>query len=250
MTVLPASVRVALWASAAFAGRVELASVSQHALPDLDHSSGLEDILGLWRDLGEKMVIPALPRPGVRGGLPAGGTELLGAATEAGEAIVVPGIGAAAVPSIQPFGPDGDQGWQAMWTSYDSDPVPVHTLAAVSLGEIEMLLRERMLTLTQALEGTDQPLRLDTVTTPLRRARSAVAESWGLPPGISPRALRVIELSGRLAAIADSGNTPELDSAHVSASLRREGLLLQVQGYATDALAQAATAACLELAGR
>src|SRR5699024_10201258 len=62
MADLPASVRVALWGTAALAGRIEVRDVPACAMPDLDPVDGLVPQLDLWRDLGERLVLVALPR--------------------------------------------------------------------------------------------------------------------------------------------------------------------------------------------
>ncbi|MHB1473470.1 MAG: hypothetical protein ACYDDU_03645 [Dermatophilaceae bacterium] len=81
MFVLPVSVRLALWATAAYAGQLRLEDVIDRAHPDLDHVAGDFDHLSLWRDLGERAVLVALPRPGNLSGMPRGSPELIAAAT-------------------------------------------------------------------------------------------------------------------------------------------------------------------------
>ena len=49
MSSLPASVRLALWATASYAGRLPLEEVMSRALPDVDHVGGDVDRLALWR---------------------------------------------------------------------------------------------------------------------------------------------------------------------------------------------------------
>ena len=71
MPMLPASVRVALWASASLNGRSGPADLVARALPDIDDVQGLDEALGWWRDIGEQVVLVALPRPGRHGGMPA-----------------------------------------------------------------------------------------------------------------------------------------------------------------------------------
>ena len=50
--MLPACVRLSLWATAAFAGRMTLEEAVNRAHPDLDHVTGDLDRLSLWRGLG------------------------------------------------------------------------------------------------------------------------------------------------------------------------------------------------------
>src|ERR1035437_4055841 len=110
MSVLPVCVRLALWATAAYAGQLTVGQAVDRTHPDVDHVSGDLDRLSLWRDLGERAVLVALPRPGNLSGMPRGSAELIAAATDAGECVYVPGIGAALVPTIENFGLPDDQG--------------------------------------------------------------------------------------------------------------------------------------------
>ena len=109
MTVLPASVRLALWATRALGGELDLPTALRLATPDADHVQGALARLQLWRDLGERVVLVALPRPGDLTGLPRGVLEFSGAAAEARECVFVPGVGGALVPEVDEFGPEGDQ---------------------------------------------------------------------------------------------------------------------------------------------
>lgn len=252
MTVLPASVRVALWGSLAFSGGVAVEQVPDRALPDLDHCDGLVETIELWQSLGERVIVPALPLPGSTAGMPSGSAEFVDAATTAGELIYVPGIGGGAVPRIETFGPDGDTGWQAIWVRYDADPMPIHRLEALDLPSIELSLRTRIATLTEALEGTDAPLTIGAALEGEGSIRGRlgvdVGERWGLPPNIPQRAIRLIALSGRLAAAAESGADPSLHAATSAATTQRETLLREIGAVASTALAESATVACLAVA--
>ncbi|HEY5248361.1 MAG TPA: hypothetical protein VIJ15_07940, partial [Dermatophilaceae bacterium] len=99
MSVLPVCVRLALWATAAYAGRLTVEAAVRRAHPDIDEVSGDLDHLNLWLGLGERAVLVAQPRPGNLSGMPRGSAELLAAATDAGECVYVPGIGGALVPA-------------------------------------------------------------------------------------------------------------------------------------------------------
>ena len=63
MSSLPASVRLALWATASYAGRLPLEEVMDRALPDVDDVRGDVDRLALWRDLGERRGPRRAPPP-------------------------------------------------------------------------------------------------------------------------------------------------------------------------------------------
>lgn len=246
MSVLPASLRASLWATAAFAGRLPLEDAIGEALPEVDHCVGLLERLELWRDLGERMVLPVLPRPGALGGLPGGSADFIAAATAAQEAIVVPGLGGAAVPEFEAFGPEGDQGWQVTWQPFDTDPVPVHALAAVALPDVELHLRREVAALTVDLAATGRP---PLGGADLRgHAQTVVEEDAALPAGLPQRAVRVLELAGRITALAQAGLDHRLQSVDSHGTVQRESVLRHLHGQASAALAQAGTVACLHLA--
>lgn len=248
MGTLPASVRVAVWGTAALGGTVPVEEVRRRALPDLDHVTGLEETVRLWRDLGERMVLVALPRPGNLTGLPRGSAEFVAAATEAGETVFVPGLGGALVPQVQPYGPAGDRGWQVTWTAYDTDPVPPHVVQAVSLSDVELALRRDIGRLTDELAATAR--RPPDGSGMEDRACEDLHPGWGLPPGVPPRALRVIELAGAVTSLATVGLDGRLQADDSTTTVRREGLLQRLQTQAGSALAAAANVAALHLAAQ
>ena len=246
--MLPASVRVAVWASAAFAGQVPLDEVPRRALPDLDHCAGLIDTLRLWRDLGEQIVLVALPRPGDLTGMPQGPVDLVAAATGAEEMVFVPGLGGAMVPTIEPFGPSGDQGWQARWTSYDADPVPTHQVQGVSLPDVELQLRRDVGGLTSELAvAAGVPLSGDDLEAIARRRLSQT--EWGVPAGLPSRAVRVIELAGSITSLAEVGLDHRLQAADSAGILQRERILQRLHERAARALAAATNVASMHLVG-
>lgn len=249
MGALPASVRVAVWASAALAGRLPVERVRLHALPDLDHCSGLEPALHLWRDLGERVVLVALPRPGDLTGLPRGPAPFVAAALDAGETVFVPGLGGALVPSIEPFGPAGDQGVQVTWTAYDTDPMPLHRVAEVSLGDVELALRREVAELTADLATSGQRPFGAGVAAVEARATAAMRRPWGLPEQVTPRALRVIELAASVTALAEAGLDDRLQAVDSATTQARERLLRRLHDRALAALAAAANVAAQEVAG-
>lgn len=247
MTELPASVRVAVWASAALAGRLPVPQVAARALPDLDHVVGLEATLRLWQDLGEQVVLVALPRPGDVSGMPRGGGDLLDAATRALEMVFVPGVGAAMVPTIEPYGPQGDQGWQASWTAYDAEPTPAHRVQQVDASQVELSLRQDLATITTELAAVPGAPLGGAVAEALTRDR--LDAQWGLPPQVPPRVLRVIELSGSVLAMAGAGRDTRLQTVDSSSTLQRERILARLADRAASALAAATNVAALHLAG-
>src|SRR6476661_1377386 len=106
MPELPASVRLSLWTTHAWATGSALENAVRRALPDVDHVEGDLDRLALWRDLGERALLVALPAPGDLVGMPRAAPEVLAAAADGGECVFVPALGGLLVPSISSFGND------------------------------------------------------------------------------------------------------------------------------------------------
>lgn len=239
--------RVALWTSAAYAGQVALDDVPHRALPDIDHCTGLAERIGLWRDLGEQVLLVALPRPGDLTSMPKGPVEFVAAATASEELVFVPGVGGALVPTVEEFGPEGDRGWQVRWSGYDTAPVPSHVVQGVALPDVELQLRREVGALTAELAaGSFTPMSghdLESV------ARRAVDQAWGVPAGLPPRAIRVIELAGTITSLAGLGLDRRLQSIDSSGTLQRERILQQLHDRAAHALVAATNVASMHLAG-
>lgn len=249
MSTLPLCVRLSLWATAAYAGRLTVDKAVDRAHPDLDQVSGALDRLCLWRDLGERALLVALPRPGNLAGMPRGCADLVAAATEVGECVYVPGIGGALVPTIEHFGPAGDEGTQVTWSAYDCDPVPTHALEALSLSEIERSFRLEVMEHTRAIEALDAT---PWEGSPFRAmADEASSGQWGLPDGLPPRATRVITMAALVGVAAEIGLSIPAQSQVLTGTLaeQRHRLLTHLDAIADTAMAGAATAAALSLAG-
>jgi hypothetical protein len=249
MSALPVCVRLALWATAAYAGQLRVEDVVHRAHPDLDHVGGDLDRLCLWRDLGERAVLVALPRPGNLGGMPRGSPELIAAATDAGECVFVPGVGGALVPTIERFGPAGDQGTQVTWSAYEADPVPTHTLEALSLGEIELGFRQRLMEHTRAIEALDAA---PWAGNPFRSiADEQGVARWGLPDGLPSRAIRIITMAALVGVATELGLSVQAQSQVLTAMVaeQRRRVLTDLDALAEEAMAAAATVAALSMAG-
>ena len=249
MSVLPVCVRLALWATAAYAGRLTVHEAVDRAHPDLDHVTGDIDRLTLWRELGERAVLVALPRPGNFSGMPRGSVELIAAATEAGECVFVPGIGAALVPTIEHFGPADDQGTQVIWSAYDCDPVPVHMLDALSLREIDQGFRQELMEQTGAIEDLDAKPWADS---PFRSMADELdIRQWGLPDGLPSRATKIITMAATVGVATELGLSDQAQSQVLTGTIaeRRRMLLTRLDASADKAMAAAATVAALSLAG-
>lgn len=249
---LPAGVRVALWGTLALRGDLPLTELPRRALPDLDDCQGLVEGVRLWSSLGEQVVLVALPRPGDLTGMPRGGSSFVDAAVQAQECVYVPALGGALVPELSPYGPPGDQGWTVTWTAYPADPVPTHRVEALDLGQIELLLRQDLMEVTEALVSSGPAPFGAAADRGLARARSVRdgARSWGLPEGLPQRAVRVIDLAGTVLGLVDAGldSVPgSLDAATVAA---RSQVLSRLGARAASALADATNAAALHLAFR
>jgi len=249
MSVLPLCVRLALWASAAYAGQLTVDKAVDLAHPDLDHVTGDLDRLSLWHDLGERAVLVALPRPGNLSGMPRGSAELIAAATEAGECVYVPGIGAALVPLMEHFGPADDQGTRVTWSAYDCDPVPVHTLEALSLGEIERAFRQELTERTLAIEALDAG---PWAGSPFRHLADELSiGQWGLPEGMPSRATQIITMAATIGVATELGLSDQAQSQVLTSTVaeRRRVQLVGLEASADTAMAAAATIAALSLAG-
>jgi hypothetical protein len=249
MSVLPVCVRLALWATAAYAGRLPVEAATARAQPDLDEVTGDLSRLSLWRDLGERAVLVALPRPGNLSGMPRGSAELIAAATEAGECVYVPGIGAALVPAMELFGPPGDEGTRVTWSAYDCDPVPVHTLEALSLSDIDREFRHELMELTLAIEALDAS---PWAGSPFRSAADELTiGQWGLPDGMPPRATKVITMAALVGVAAELGLSDPAQSQVLTGAVaeQRRILLSRLDAVADTTMSAAATVAALSLAG-
>lgn len=247
VSTLPVCVRLSLWVTAAWAGHLDLDEAVRHAMPDVDDVRGDLARLGLWQDLGERVLGCALPRPGDLTGMPRGAPDFTGAAADAGECVFVPAMGGALVPTIDTYGPDGDVGTQITWDAYDCEPTPVHQLESLQERQIERDLAELVRDATSAFETLDvQPWAGSTARS---HVDSRVRDSeWGLPPGLPGQAHRILVLAGSIGAAVDVAleDSPAI-GRHDTGT--RHALLLRLQAGADQALAQATTSCALNLGG-
>ncbi|NLW98704.1 MAG: hypothetical protein GXY39_03265 [Actinomycetales bacterium] len=253
MPELPASVRVALWTSFAWSAGAEQTAVLRRALPDVDLVLGLEDKLRLWRDLGEQAVYAALPRPGAAGLLPRCGTDAYGAATSAGEAVFVAGVGGLAVPRLVTFGADREltaagsdarqrtasrsPGLAVRWESFDAEPVPVHRLSGLDVTGVDRRLR------TEVHAAIDRLGDGGWVDAWQRERPSQVERSWSLPPALPERVRGLLVRAGSILEITDAGLSHAEGSSSVHLRASRSAVLLTLQGAAVEAMETAACAA-------
>ena len=251
MPELPASVRLALWTTAAWNGGGDLETAVATALPDVDHVAGDLGRLGLWRDLGERALLVALPAPGDLTGLPGAPGEAQGAAATAGECVFVPGVGGMLVPTVATYGSHAgsalDTGTRVDWKAYDADPVPQHRIEALEPSQLERHLRQELIEATEKLDRIGGRPFSSAAARDL--ADAALGGRWGLPTGLPPRSQRVIALAGTVGQIVDVGLDGPDDALDTATSQSRRSLLLALQRSADRALADATNAACAVLAG-
>jgi hypothetical protein len=247
---LPASVRLALWGTASWRGDLTTTEALARAFPDLDHVAGDLGRLDLWRDLGERALFVALPRPGDVSRMPRGSAAATAHAADSGECVFVPGIGGVLVPTLSEFGPEGDTGVRADWTAYEADPIPRHRLEMLDLREIERELMTRLRDHTTAFEQVGgQPWGDEA------RAEAAAGLDtalWGIPPSTSGRALRLMALAANLSRVAHrTVNLTSLGSGGLDAGTagHRTRLLRDLAADADAALADATNVAVMSIAG-
>lgn len=258
MPELPSSVRVALWTSYAWSLGADPSTVLARALPDVDLVLGLEDTLALWRELGEQAVYAALPRPGASGLLPRCTPEAFDAATCAGEAVFVAGVGGLAVPHLVAFGSDDPrarsaaegaraqdrgerdtrgQGLAVRWETFDAEPVPVHRLAGLDVAGADHRLRSGVHTAIDALGDGGWADAWQ------RERPTQVEHRWSLPPDLPARVRGLLVRAGSVLEITDAGLTHAQGSSTADLESVRRGPLLALQDAAAGAMEAAACAA-------
>lgn len=250
MPQLPASVRLALWVTRAWAGGGDVADAVRRAAPDLDHVGGDLDRLLSWQDLGETALLACLPAPGDLTGMPGASPAVLGAAAAAGECVYVPGLGGMLVPCLQSFGSGAgplDRGTRVDWVAHEADPVPTHVVEALDGAQLERSLRECLAAATDQLSAVGgQPFAGRAAR---ELADAALGGRWALPPGLPPRPARVITLAGTVLTAAEAALDGADDALDATTSGRRRVLLHQLERTAARALSDATNLACAVVAG-
>lgn len=242
MPELPASVRIALWVTSAWAIGESLESAIESALPDIDAVGSGIHTLDLWHDLGERTVLVALPTSGDITSLPTCGEEAREAAVEAEECLIAPGLGALLIPAMTTFGAPGatgpDAGTRLDWTAHDCDPVPIHRVEALDPRESIRLLTTTVLEMTEQLDALGgQPF--DAVS-----AREAMPRpgAWALPDQLPGQALRAITFAAAISAAAAAGLDGPQDGPDAWTQQRRLDVLRDLRRVAERALVDAANA--------
>lgn len=233
MTALPASVRVAVWATAAWRADAPFDSVRAAALPDLDVVTGLAEILEVWRALGEQAVLCALPRPGDTAALAGSPPDTVSEVVDAGECVRAPALGAVAVP--------GFLGSRAHWRSLDGGVVPRHRVEMLDPRELRRTLAEAVAETTEALEQVGgRPFRAHPHSSP---------QQWGLPPDLGPVTREVVVLAASVGEAAYAGLALSGDAPTQHTYAARTAALHRLAALADRVLADAANAAVAQLAG-
>ena len=232
---LPASVRVALWVSHAWARGLDPEAAVARALPDVDIVLALPEQVALWGELGERSLYAALPRPGARGLLPPCGEECLDHASFVGEAVFVPGVGAVSVPRHVTFGAQ-EPGLALRWETHDAHPVPVHRLAGVDVAGADLDLR-------QAVHAAIDDLGDGGWADAWQRDRpERVEQQWALPSELPERVRGLVVRAGAILEICEAGLEHAEGSTTTGLAAARRGPLLGLRAVATSAL-EAATCA-------
>lgn len=242
MPELPASVRIALWVTSTWSSGGTLESAMESALPDVDAVGDGIRTLDLWRDLGERTVLVALPSSGDPTSLPRCGAEALDAAVEAEESLVAPGLGALLVPTWSTFGAPGatgpDAGTRLDWTAYDCEPVPTHRVEALDPRETTRTLTAKVLEVTEQLDALGgQPFDASSAREAMPRAGQ-----WALPDDLPGQALRAITFAAAISTAAAAGIDGPQDGPDGWTQQRRLELLRDLRRIAERALADATNA--------
>src|SRR6478735_3201599 len=156
--------------------------------------------LDVWRDLGERALFVALPRPGDLSRMPRGSSAATAHAADAGECVFVAGIGGVLVPTLSEYGPEGDVGLRADWTAYEADPLPRHRMEMLDLREIERELMSRMREHTAGFEQVGGHPWGDQARAEAQADLDTAL--WGIPTATSGRALRIMSLAANLSRLA------------------------------------------------
>ncbi|MCZ7413539.1 MULTISPECIES: hypothetical protein [unclassified Streptomyces] len=233
----PRSGRLAAWGNALLAGEVSpdeaveriVGEDAVHRVAGLPGEEGppvgLTLALGRLRALGAVALRVALPVPGHPLGL-SGPPEFNTAALEAGEAVPVAGTALGFVPEVTEAGPAGDVHVEVVWRCRPVREAPPADVP--SLGEAERELQQALRDATEALT------RLDVAGSgPVAQAALAAYQARAeagrrlLAPGYPGRAVRVLELAQRVAALVNIAELAEPGAAVSAGQLTARAELLR-----------------------
>lgn len=246
MPELPVSVRLALWLTDAWAAGTDPSEAVARAHPDADAVDGDLARLTLWRELGERAVLVALPVPGDSAGMPSAPPDTLAAATAAGECVIAPSLGGVLVPDVGGYGPDGDRGLRVRWAAYEADPVPLHRVEALDARQAARDLARAVAAATTELEGLGgRPFDPEQARAEAGRDR----RQWALPRAIPGEVAATIRSAAAVATTAERGLVGAHGALDTVVLDGRERALRRLRREAEQALATATNAAVATLAG-
>ncbi|GAB2776183.1 hypothetical protein GCM10027073_06190 [Streptomyces chlorus] len=174
-------------------------------LPGESAPVGLTLALGRLRALGVTGLRIALPTPGHPLGL-SGPPEFNARALEAGEAVVGHGVPLGLVPRVREAGPEGDVHVEVVWHCLPVREAPPADVP--SLGEAERELAEALREATEVLTRLDVAGSGPVAEAAIDAYRARVEPGRQvLAPGYPPRAVRVLELAQRVAALVSLART-------------------------------------------
>ena len=249
MLELPAAVRLALWmtvgwnhpdADPAAAVAAGLAVADDVRGPDPDLVTGLHA-------LGERAALAVLPEDGAPSPLLRGPAAVVGAVVDAGGAVVLPMTGTVLLVAASGYGPSGDRGTRIDVGVVDADPLPRHRVEALDLREASRGLAEDLREATAELERIGGAPFVGALVDDLRD--SAIGASWGLPPGLDPRALDVITRAGTVVAVCDAALDAPDGALTATQHDERSGALRRLRGRALRHLEDGTNAAVATAAG-
>jgi hypothetical protein len=213
---LPRSALLAAWGTAALNGGASAdqaraavqGSDEPHAVTvtpgaPLAHCDGgtVTDLLTALRAAGTKGLRVVLPVPGDVLGLP-GPAALNTEALDVGECVIaVGGPDVAIVPRLVEFGSAWEPGASVTWTVHAAAPSAVTDFGSVA--EAERHLREALTDGIAALDDLDVARWRDDAADAIDEFRHGAGPARQLPPGTSPRAVRVVDLAWRVRGIAE-----------------------------------------------
>lgn len=250
MVNLPRSARLATWGGAWLRGDVELPDVlarvhsddEPHDVVDAPATSGavsLDVALQALREAGTTAFRVALPVPGDPSGL-GGPPDLNADAVDAGEAVVAVGAPFALVPSVQAFGPPGDQGHLVTWTCRPANPPPL----GEPVTDAEKALAAELLDAGDTLARLDVASWRPEVAALLHDIRNATSGE-PLPRTFPARAQTLAARSSRILAVVGFALDDDGGALTANAAGSRRAALSPLERAARHALA----AACNALAG-
>ncbi|MEW9265779.1 hypothetical protein AB1207_13560 [Kineococcus endophyticus] len=265
MLDLPRSARLAAWGTGVLNADVPLAAAVSAVLRDdephtvrweADPLPGVrsvpDDVTTLLAALAEGAggasspggrLLLALPVPGDPRGLP-GPAAVNVAALEVGECVVAEVDGHegrwAFVPEVTEFGSVLEPGAFVSWTAHSAAPRRVPESSSVAESERE--LRVALATATQALASLDVARWREEAADRIAAVRDGALAPDAVPPGTSPRAMRVLQTAARVLAIVDLAT--EDDGAAITSleATSRAVALREVGAVARRALVAAVNA--------